>query len=301
MTGRSGAIWLMVMRVLQGIGAACLIGNSAAILTDAFPSNQRGLALGINNVAGISGVFIGLVLGGLLAPINWRLVFLVSVPFGLFGTVWAYLKLEERGSPPPGAHRLARQRYVRDRSDPADDRDHLRDRALRQGSDGLDEPVGALRACPRRGVPLLVRRGREQGAQSHVPASAVPHTRLHVRDDVELPRRRRTRRADVHADHLAAGDLAAGARVQLQRNPAVGGHLHAAADRRVPACRSDVRLSLGSFRIAAVRHRRDGRGGRELRLPRSCCPSTSRTRCSRSSCCSTASRWALLHRRIVRR
>ena len=62
-----------------------------------FPSNQRGLALGINNVAGISGVFIGLVLGGLLAPINWRLVFLVSVPFGLFGTVWAYLKLEERG------------------------------------------------------------------------------------------------------------------------------------------------------------------------------------------------------------
>ena len=97
MTGRSGAIWLMVMRVLQGIGAACLIGNSAAILTDAFPSNQRGLALGINNVAGISGVFIGLVLGGLLAPINWRLVFLVSVPFGLFGTVWAYLKLEERG------------------------------------------------------------------------------------------------------------------------------------------------------------------------------------------------------------
>ncbi len=89
MTGASGAIWLMVFRVVQGIGAACLIGNSAAILTDAFPINQRGLALGINNIAGISGVFIGLVLGGLLAPINWRLVFLVSVPFGLFGTVWA--------------------------------------------------------------------------------------------------------------------------------------------------------------------------------------------------------------------
>ena len=80
MTGPPGAIWLMVFRVVQGIGAACLIGNSAAILTDAFPANQRVLALGINNVAGISGVFIGLVLGGLLAPINWRLVFLVSVP-----------------------------------------------------------------------------------------------------------------------------------------------------------------------------------------------------------------------------
>jgi MFS family permease len=97
LTGRAGALWLVIGRIFQGIGAAFLIANSAAILTDAFPPNQRGLALGINNVAGISGSFIGLVLGGLLAPINWRLVFLVSVPFGLFGTVWAYRKLEDRG------------------------------------------------------------------------------------------------------------------------------------------------------------------------------------------------------------
>jgi MFS family permease len=97
MTGNLGADWLIGFRIVQGIGAAFLVANSAAILTDAFPPNQRGLALGINNVAGISGMFIGLVLGGVLAPINWRLVFLVSVPFGLFGTVWAYLKLEERG------------------------------------------------------------------------------------------------------------------------------------------------------------------------------------------------------------
>jgi MFS family permease len=97
MTGNLGALWLIIFRIVQGVGAAFLVANSAAILTDAFPSNQRGLALGINNVAGISGMFIGLVLGGLLAPISWRLVFLVSVPFGLFGTVWAYLKLEERG------------------------------------------------------------------------------------------------------------------------------------------------------------------------------------------------------------
>jgi MFS family permease len=95
--GRAGAMWLIVGRLAQGVGAAFLIGNSAAILTDAFPSNQRGMALGINNIAGISGAFVGLILGGLLAPINWRLVFLISVPFGLFGTVWAYLKLEERG------------------------------------------------------------------------------------------------------------------------------------------------------------------------------------------------------------
>jgi MFS family permease len=97
MSGRGAAIYLVGMRVVQGVGAAFLIANSAAILTDAFPPDQRGLALGINNVAGISGSFIGLVLGGLLGPIDWRLIFLVSVPIGLFGTVWAYLKLEDRG------------------------------------------------------------------------------------------------------------------------------------------------------------------------------------------------------------
>src|ERR1019366_856108 len=95
--GASGAFYLIGMRVVQGLGAAMLMANSAAILTDAFPSNQRGLALGINNVAAISGSFLGLVLGGLLGPVDWRLVFLVSVPFGVGGTIWAYLKLEERG------------------------------------------------------------------------------------------------------------------------------------------------------------------------------------------------------------
>jgi MFS family permease len=99
LTGRAGATYLIVFRLLQGVGGACLMANSAAIITDAFPVNQRGMALGINNIVGVSGMFIGLVLGGLLAPINWRLVFLISVPVGLFGTVWAYLKLEERSEP----------------------------------------------------------------------------------------------------------------------------------------------------------------------------------------------------------
>ncbi|MHB1717463.1 MAG: MFS transporter, partial [Acidimicrobiales bacterium] len=72
MTGASGALYLVLMRIVQGVGAAFIIANSAAILTDAFPENQRGLALGINNVAGISGSFIGLVLGGVLGPIDWR-------------------------------------------------------------------------------------------------------------------------------------------------------------------------------------------------------------------------------------
>jgi MFS family permease len=99
MTGQSGALYLIVFRIVQGIGAAFLLANAAAIITDAFPANQRGMALGINNIVGVSGMFVGLVLGGVLAPIDWRLVFLISVPVGLFGTVWAYLKLEERSKP----------------------------------------------------------------------------------------------------------------------------------------------------------------------------------------------------------
>jgi MFS family permease len=97
LTGPAGAWWLITMRVGQGVGGAMLFANSSAIVTDAFPTHQRGLALGINNVAAISGSFIGLILGGLLAPVQWHLVFLLSVPFGLFGTVWAYVKLEDRG------------------------------------------------------------------------------------------------------------------------------------------------------------------------------------------------------------
>src|SRR6478672_11767312 len=99
MTGRSGATFLIVFRIVQGIGGACLLANAAAIITDAFPARQRGMALGINNIVGVSGMFIGLVLGGILAPIDWRLVFLISVPVGLFGTVWAYVALRELSTP----------------------------------------------------------------------------------------------------------------------------------------------------------------------------------------------------------
>ena len=101
MHGPLAAIWLIVFRLFQALGAAMLIANSAAILTDAFPPNQRGLALGINNIAGIVGTTIGLVIGGVLAPISWRLVFLISVPIGLFGTVWAYRNLREIGERRP--------------------------------------------------------------------------------------------------------------------------------------------------------------------------------------------------------
>jgi len=97
-TGQLGATELIVLRAIQGIGGALLMANSTAILTDAFPPDQRGFALGTNMIAGLAGSFIGLVLGGVLADINWRLVFWVNVPVGLFGTVWAYAKLREVGT-----------------------------------------------------------------------------------------------------------------------------------------------------------------------------------------------------------
>jgi MFS family permease len=95
LTGTHGAMWLIGWRFGQAFGGAMLMANSAAILTDAFPANKRGMALGINQIAGISGQFVGLLLGGLLAAVDWRLVFWVNVPIGLFGTVWAYKSLRE--------------------------------------------------------------------------------------------------------------------------------------------------------------------------------------------------------------
>jgi MFS family permease len=97
LTGPAGALWIIIMRVFQGVGGAFLFANSTAILTDAFPPDERGKAMGINGIAAVAGSFVGLMLGGILAPIEWRLVFLVSVPFGLFGTIWAYLMLRDNG------------------------------------------------------------------------------------------------------------------------------------------------------------------------------------------------------------
>ena len=94
-SGNTAALEMIIFRLIQGVGSGFLSANSAAILTDAFPAHQRGMAMGINQMAAIIGSFLGLILGGVLAIINWRMVFLVSVPFGIFGTVWAYLKLRE--------------------------------------------------------------------------------------------------------------------------------------------------------------------------------------------------------------
>jgi MFS family permease len=94
-SGSAAALWLIGWRVVQGVGGAMLFANSTAILTDAFPSDQRGMALGINQVAAIAGSFLGLLIGGVLATWDWRAVFWVNVPIGLAGTVWAFRSLHE--------------------------------------------------------------------------------------------------------------------------------------------------------------------------------------------------------------
>jgi MFS family permease len=98
LSGAGGALWIIGMRLVQGIGGAMLFANSTAILTDAFPPHRRGMALGTNQIAAIAGSFIGLLVGGILSEVSWRAVFWVSVPIGVIGTVWSYRSLHELGS-----------------------------------------------------------------------------------------------------------------------------------------------------------------------------------------------------------
>ena len=263
MTGRAGATYLIVFRIVQGVGAACLLANAAAIITDAFPANQRGMALGINNIVGVSGMFVGLVLGGLLAPIDWRLVFLISVPVGLFGTVWAYLKLEERTQP---------------RRAPVDWWGNVTFalglilmmvsvtygiRPYGASQTGWGSPRVIALLCAGVASPDRLRGDRAARGEPDVPPAAVPHPRVHVRHALDLPLGGRARRADVHADHLAAGHLAARARLRLRRHAAVGGHLHAAADARDADRRPDLGLPLRPLR-RALRSRPAGMLGAAL-------------------------------------
>jgi len=93
-TGNAGALEIVIFRLIQGVGAAFILANSAAIIRDVFPPNEMGKAMGFNIVGLTSAQFAGLILGGLLAIFNWRYIFLISVPFGVIGTIWSF-KLKE--------------------------------------------------------------------------------------------------------------------------------------------------------------------------------------------------------------
>ncbi|MGH3416990.1 MAG: MFS transporter, partial [Actinocrinis sp.] len=98
MHGSGGALWLIGFRVVQAVGGAMLMANSAAILTDAFPADQRGMALGVNQISALTGQFLGLVAGGVLVTVDWRAVFWINVPIGVVGTIWSYRTLREVGT-----------------------------------------------------------------------------------------------------------------------------------------------------------------------------------------------------------
>jgi EmrB/QacA subfamily drug resistance transporter len=90
-----GGTELILWRILQGISGAFLFANSAAIVTDAFPKEELGVAMGTNTMVAAVGLVIGPVLGGALVGISWHWVFWFNVPFGLLGSFWAWQVLHE--------------------------------------------------------------------------------------------------------------------------------------------------------------------------------------------------------------
>ena len=208
-------MWLIGWRLLQAVGGSMLMANSAAILTDAFPAEQRGFALGTNQIAGLAGMFIGLVAGGLLAAIDWRAVFWVNVPVGIYGTAWAYLRLRDNGE----RHRAridwwGNVTFAIGLS-----------AVLIAATYGI-QPYGGhtmgwtnpwVLAGLIGGSGLLIAFGviETRIAEPMFQLEPVPHPGLYGGQPGRPGGIRRPRRPPVHADHLAAGHLAAAARLQL--------------------------------------------------------------------------------------
>ena len=204
------------------------------------------MALGINQITALAGQFLGLLAGGLLAAIDWRAVFWVSVPIGIVGTIWSYRSLREVGAPQPGRIDWLGNLTFAVGAGHAARRDHLRDPALRRPRDRLDQPAAcsagsaAACCCWSRSASIETRVAEPMFQLGLFRIRAFAAGNLAALLDLDRPRRHA-----VHADHLAAGHLAAAARLRLRAHAAVGGHLHAAADRRVPAsparCRATCR------------------------------------------------------------
>ena len=251
--GAGGALWIIGWRLVQGIGGAMLFANSTAILTDAFPANQRGTALGVNMVAAIAGSFIGLILGGVLSEWHWRAIFWVSVPFGLIGTIWSYRSLHELGGT-TGRSKI----------------DWWGNLTFAVGLSALlaaitygIQPYGGhsqgwtnpwVLAGLIGGALLLVVFGvhRDHGLRPDVPHGAVPDPAVLGRQPGRPAGLDRPRRHAVHADHLAAGHLAPAARLQLRVDAAVGRDLPVAAEHRLPGRRAGVGLALRPDRGRAL-------------------------------------------------
>ena len=265
--GSSGAMWLIGWRLIQALGGAMLMSNAAAILTDAFPAGKRGMALGVNQIAGISGQFVGLLLGGLLAAVDWRLVFWVNVPIGIVGTIWSYKSLRE----------ISTTRRARI--------DWWGNVTFGLGATALlvaitygIQPYGGH---PTGWMNPWVLAGLLGGAALLVVFCLIE---THIAEPMFQLRLFRIRAFAAGNAASLLGSIARGglqfmlvlwlagiwlplARLQLRGHAAVGGHLHAAADRRVPDRRADLRDLVGPLRPAPVRHRRPAGGHLRVHRP----------------------------------
>ena len=231
-TGSTAALELVILRMFQAIGGALLMANSAAIITDAFPAEQLGLALGMNMVAGILG-FV------LWDPRRWAAV-AARVALGVPGQRagrglrdgLGLLETEGDRRPYQGQDRLAGQRLFRRGPGHGPHRGHLRHQALRALAHGLGGPVRAGDDPRRPSAAGHLRLRRDEGGRADVPLVAVPHPGVHRRQRGVVPRGDRARWLAVHVDDLVPGHLAAPARLQLHQDPAVGGDLHDALHAR---------------------------------------------------------------------
>jgi len=264
--GTAGVWWMVLMRILQGVGGAMLMANSNAIITDAFPADQRGLGLGLNQVAGIAGSFLGLIIGGVLAPLEWHLVFLVSVPIGLFGTVWAYLRLHDTG---------------------------VRRHAEMDWWGNITFAVGLISVLVGITYGIQPNGGHTMGWMNPwvltalIGGAAVLAVFCVIETRVQDPmfHLELFRIRAFTAGNLASllGALGRGGLMfiliiwlqgiwlprhgySFEQTPLWAGDLHAAAHRRLPGSRAGVRLALGPVRCPDLCHRRHGGRGSQLRL-----------------------------------
>ncbi len=256
-TGNAGAMEVIILRLVQAIGGGFLFANSAAILTDAFPPQERGMALGLNGVAFIGGSLIGLILGGFLAAINWRLVFLVNVPIGIAGTIWAYLKLQETGvlNKTQGLDLVGNTTFGAGLT--------ILLVALTYGIMPYGHsPMGWTNPWVQGGmvagiILLVAFVFIEMRVKDPMFRLSLFRIRMFSAGNVSgFLQGRGPGRPDVHADHLAAGHLAAAARLQLRGHAAVGRHLHGAHDGRLLPHGSALRLAVRPFRLPGLCHRR---------------------------------------------
>ena len=191
---------LIVWRIVQGIGGAFVFANAGALVTDAFPREKLGLAMGTNTMVAAVGLVIGPVLGGWLVGFGWGWVFWFNVPFGVIGDCL-------------GRAGAARDRAPRGRRAPRRPRqpplpggaDRPGARALGRRPRRLERADGRGRAGGRRGLPAAVRGGRAARPGADARPVALPHPRLLGQRGGGLPQRPRALRADVPVRLLLPG------------------------------------------------------------------------------------------------